>query len=141
MRSLISVPYTKCFIRIPHIRQESQDGGTIEGYIVAVRCVLNEAPKLIVMTAEGAMFDSVPPQAICFWKDATEKHISDVCPWDCLADKGEIVELEFVRRWTVQMGKESGRYLFTLHFDPTQSYGRDPVQQKMFHFIEGFDGN
>lgn len=146
MRSLISLPYTKAFVRTSHLRQISGRGtlpAVTHCYFVAVRVILNEAPRMIVLTEEGAMFDSVPPHAICFNEKAPELALPDACRWDCLGDAAELVTLDFVRNWNVewQGGCDRGAYLFTLHFDPLDAWGRLPEQLKMFHFIEGNDGN
>jgi hypothetical protein len=118
----------------------------IEGYLVGVCVVLNEAPKLMVMTEEGAMFCYVPPHAIAFKVNAPTLDLSEVCRWDCLSDKGEIVELDFVRNfgiaWVSKGGTpREGRYMFSLHFDPRTHWGRLPEQLKIFHFVEGDEGN
>lgn len=141
MLSLISLPHTKAFVRTQFLRQKSGEKGFIPCYLIAVAVVLNESPKLMVLTEGGAAFCYVPPQAVCFREDAPEKEIFEVCSWDCLADSGEIVELAFFKHWTVEYRGNSGRYLWTLHFDPNHAWGRLPDQLKLFHFIEGSDGN
>lgn len=146
MNSLVSVPHTKVFVRKRFLQQESDTDGVIEVYLVAICVVLNEAPKLMVMTHEGAMFCYVPPNAVCFDEDAPLLSVLDVCKWDCLADRAEIVELEFIRHFDMQWKSgtgvlQKGRYMFSLHFDPRQAWGRLPEQLKIFHFIEGDDGN
>jgi hypothetical protein len=95
----------------------------------------------MVLTEHGAAYCYVPPHAICFNTGSPEKMLSEVCSWDCLSDRGEIVELEFLRNWSVRNGVVTGRYMFTLHFDPTHAWGRTPEQLKLFHFIQGNDGN
>lgn len=139
MTQLISLPTTRCFVRKEYIQQATKPAGMIEAYLVAVCVVANEAPKLMVMTHEGACFCYVPPQAIAFTDQAP--HTTEVCKWDCLADKGEIVELEFLRNFKVKWDKGTGRYMWTLHFDPRHMWGRLPEQLKLFHFVEGDDGN
>lgn len=146
MQSLISLPHTRVFVRKQFLQQESQPDGVIEAYLVGVCCVLNEAPKLMVMTYEGAMFCYVPPNAICFTEDAWLRSLGDVCAWDCLADRGEIVQLDFLRhyavKWTNRRQEQlEGTYMWTLHFDPTQAWGRLPEQLKLFHFVRGDDHN
>lgn len=146
MTSLISLPFTKAFVRKRFIQQESDVDGLIECYLVAVCVVLNEAPKIMLMTHEGAMFCYVPPHAICFGNEAEQKRLSEVCMWDCLADAGEVVELEFLKHMNMQWNtryhkKMSGRYLFSLHFDPRQNWNRFPEQLKIFHFVHGDDNN
>lgn len=146
MKSLIPLPHTKVLVRKRFLQQEKQTEGLIEAYLVAVCAVVNEAPKLMIMTHEGAMFCYVPPNAVCFDEDAPELTTLGVCMWDCLADKGEIVELEFVRHFEMEWKSgtgvmQKGKYMFSLHFDPRQAWGRIPEQLKVFHFIEGADGN
>lgn len=146
MKSLIPLPYQRVYIRKGFLKQDTWPEGVIEGYLVAVCVVLNEAPKLMVMTCEGAMFCYVPPHAVCFVEDAPPVSLQDVCAWDCLADSGEVVELDFARNfdleWKSRTGMEmDGRYMFSLHFDPKQAWSRIPEQMKVFHFVEGSDGN
>lgn len=146
MKSLVCLPHTKVFVRKRFLRQDDEPEGVIECYLVAVCCVLNEAPKLMVMTYEGAAFCYVPPQAVCFTEGAPDLSIGEVCAWDCLANAGEIVELDFLRHydveWVNQYGnKFEGAYMWTLHFDPKEAWGRLPEQLKLFHFVRGSEGN
>jgi hypothetical protein len=148
MQSLISLPFTQVKVRQGFLQQYTYhpEDKLIDAYLVAVCTVLHEAPKLMVMTEEGAMFCYVPPHAICFDDDAEAKSLEDVCRWDCLADRGEIVILDFVKdfgiRWKTKTGEQmEGRYLFSLHFDPRQAWGRIPEQLKIFHFVHGDDDN
>lgn len=128
------------------MQQDKVPGGVIECYLVAVCVVLNEAPKIMIMTHEGAMFCYVPPHAICFIEAAKELSLRDVCKWDCLANRGEVVELDFLRHFSVRWKSayydlREGKYLFSLHFDPNDAWCRFPEQLKIFHFLEGNDGN
>ena len=146
MNTLISTPYTQILVRRRYLQQDSEPDGLIDAYLVGVCVVLNEAPKLMVMTEEGAMFCYVPPHAVCFEDKADALELGEVCRWDCLADRGEIVILEFLKdfgvRWRSRTGVErEGRYLFSLHFDPRQAWGRIPEQLKVFHFVHGDDEN
>lgn len=146
MKSLMPLPHTRVYVRKAYIRQDDRPEGVIEAYLVGVCVVLNEAPKLMVMTCEGAMFCYVPPHAVCFTEDAPVLGLRDVCAWDCLADSGEIVELDFARNfgvtWKSMTGYEmEGRYMFSLHFDPKQAWSRIPEQMKIFHFVHGDDEN
>jgi hypothetical protein len=146
MKTLVPTPYTKILVRKRFLQQNAEPDGLIEAYLVAVCVVLNEAPKLMVMTREGAMFCYVPPNAVCFEEDAPLLGVLDVCMWDCLADRAEIVELEFIRHFDMEWKSgtnvvHKGRYMFSLHFDPRQAWGRIPEQLKIFHFLEGADGN
>lgn len=146
MNQLISTPYTQILVRKRYLQQDTEPDGVIDAYLVGVCVVLNEAPKLMVMTEEGAMFCYVPPHAVCFDDTAYPLDLGEVCRWDCLADKGEIVILEFLKdfgvRWTTRNDVErEGRYLFSLHFDPRQAWGRIPEQLKVFHFVHGDDEN
>lgn len=141
MNQLVPLPTTKCLIRKEYIQQATKPAGFVEGYLVAVCVVANEAPKLMVMTHEGAMFCYVPPNAIAFKEEAPHLPLAQTCKWDCLADRGEIVELDFARNFEVKWEGGIGRYMWTLHFDPRQMWGRLPEQLKLFHFLEGEDGN
>lgn len=139
MTSLIPLPYTKAFVRRQYIQQETKTQGMVSCFLVAVTVVTNEAPKIMIVTEEGAAFCYVPPQAICFTEEAPHKDV--VCRWDCLADTGEVVELDFFRHWVVEWSEGRGRYLWTLHFNPRDAWNRLPDQLKLFHFIQGDDGN
>lgn len=134
MTSLIPLPYARAYVFTKYIRQVSQEQGKLECYLVAVQVSLNEAPNLMILVG-SAMFCYVPVNAITFTPEAEELSLQDACTWDCLADKGEIVELEFVKNWSVLLKGEPGQYMFSLHFDPNQAWGRDPGQLKLFHFI------
>lgn len=146
MNTLVPTPHTPIFVRKQFIQQAAQTEGVIEAYLVGVCVVLNEAPKLMILTREGAMFCYVPPNAVCFDEAAPLLSVLDVCRWDCLADKAEIVELEFVRHFAMEWKSgtdvmHTGSYMFSLHFDPRQAWGRIPEQLKVFHFVAGADGN
>jgi len=147
MNTLISLPFTQIKVRQAFLQPDVEhNDAKIDAYLVAVCTVLNEAPKLMVMTHEGAMFCYVPPHAVCFDDDAEAKSLEDVCRWDCLADRGEIVLLEFAKdfgiRWQSALGTPmEGRYMFSLHFDPRQAWNRLPDQLKVFHFVQGDDDN
>lgn len=139
MKSLIPLPYTKAYVRRQYIQQETGTKGMVSCFLVAVAVVTNEAPKIMIVTEEGAAFCYVPPQAIAFDKQAPQKDL--VCRWDCLGDSGEVVELDFFRNWVVEWSDGRGRYLWTLHFNPRDAWNRFPDQLKLFHFVHGDDGN
>ena len=141
MQSLINLPLTPAFVRNSHICQSSRPDGVSPCYLVAVEVVLNEAPKLMILLENGAAFCYVPIHAICFDRGSPAIELADVCRWDCLADAGECVTLEFLKDWRVEWRGKVGRYLFTIHFNPRGGWSRLPEQAKLFHFLALDDGN
>jgi len=133
MTTLVSLPFTRVLIRAKYLRADAD--GYIEGFLVAVRVVLNRALEFLVLTAEGAMFDSVPITALST-KECTEKPLKDVETWDALGSRAECVMLDFVRDWGLVCRSGFGRYMFTLHFQPTTEWSMFPDQRKLMHIVE-----
>ncbi|MDL5055888.1 hypothetical protein [Geitlerinema calcuttense] len=113
----------------------------MECYLIAVESVLNEAFRWMILLENGAMYNSVPLQALCWKEDAPEPSLSDICTWDCLGETTEIVTLDMVRNWRVESKKGNGRYLFSIHFKTPEMWQNIPEQSKVCHFCTRDDGN
>lgn len=141
MKQLVNLPFQKAYVRKRFLRQETKDEGIIECYLIAVEVVLNEALRWMVMTREGACFSSVPLHALCLKENAPDVELASVCTWDALGNRAEIVELEFLRHFTVQSKHGTGRYMFSIHFEADKFWSRLPSQLKVMHLAEREDGN
>ena len=140
MNQLVPVPYTKAYVRTSFLTA-SAPGQSIPCYLIAVEVALNEALRWMILTEEGACYNSVPLHALCLSPSAPAVRLDEICGWDALGNKAEAIVLDFLTHFPLESRLGRGRYMFSIHFDACECWARIPEQLKVFHICEREDRN
>lgn len=139
---IVSTPYTECYVKksfmndLPNYGQDE----TEFGIIIAIRFIRARAPLFIVFFPEyGAVYDKIDQCAIFKTPETPERKIymSDVAWWDSLSDRWQLVQIEFLKNFDIQMITRqkqtmAGKYLWTC--DPKRPIGfNDYGQAEVWH--------
>lgn len=139
---IVSTPYTECYVKHSFLSDKPNYGKdeTEFGIIIGIRFSRARAPLFIVFFPDsGGVYDKVDQCAIFNNKETPEQEIkmSDVAWWDSLSDRWQLIQIEFLKNFDIQMFTRSnqtmrGKYLWTC--DPQRPIGfNDYGQSEIWH--------
>lgn len=139
---IVNTTYVECYVKRSFLTDKPVYGkdDTIFGVIIGIRFIRSRAPLFIVyLPSLGAIYDKVDQCAIFNTEEIIEEEVTmpDVAWWDCISDRWQLIELEFLKNRDIEMftrtdKKMSGTYLFTC--DPQKPIGsNDYGQSEVWH--------
>lgn len=144
---LDNCPYFEVLVRKEYTRDmRSGHGAYLKAKAFAVWCrrsrmlgfqvlFIGEDEKYKFIPTGGAMFASVPIEALC-WKPCRKLPAKAIAPWDVFSETFTVVTLDLIDRVRafVLPRRLPGRYMFTVDFTRSD-LADDPEQHKQLHVI------
>lgn len=121
-----NIPLIPVKVKKEYLRNlEDGHGDYLNGYLFGVYAQRNQALLFHVFLETGAIYYRLPLNAFinANYKinDKIDISTSDIQLWDCLSNQIEVIQWGFLKDQTgvvnlSQLGKQKGRYLFTIEF-------------------------
>lgn len=148
MSSNANLPSIKVWVNSSYIynMKDNEIPTPVEGFLVGVRCLQNQAFQFHVLLRNGAFYVGIPPHMLSFEPTINSCPLSDALMWDAVSSDIEVITFELLRYMPCTVKLRSGNiinamYMFTLDCVGDGGLSRDGENWKSNHVLKAVDGS